>query len=558
MILFIITYLAGVLTILSPCILPVLPFVFSKSQGSFYKTGLPLLFGMMLTFSVFSVVAIAGADWIGRANDYGRILALVMMTLLGLSLLFPHTLESFIAPLTQFGSNINQKADSTSVKGSILIGVGTGLLWAPCAGPILGLVLTGAASQHSLSKSIGLLVAYSLGSATSLSVALLAGNRAFKVMKKSLGYDRIVKKTLGVLVLFGVVIIAFNLDRTLLTQLSKFETGSIEQKLIQYAGLETKAVSEGPMPSIAAAKNWINSDALTPDSLKGKVVIIDFWTYSCINCLRTLPYLKAWYETYKKDGLVIIGIHTPEFGFEKDLGNVQKAVTDLKITYPVALDNEFLVWNEFKNQAWPAHYFIDRKGQVRHHHFGEGAYEESEQLIRKLLSEEGSVSQDLAKIEAIGIEDQAKALKRTPETYIGWSRAKNFVPADEINENETKKYQRAKTLNPNEWTLDGEWLVENERAVVQKPHASLALEFNAEAVHLVLGGNKKIGFKIRLDGKAPGEDHGLDIDQEGHGAIDGHRLYQLIKIKKDEVNKNHLLEIEFEDSEAEVYAFTFG
>lgn len=579
MILLILTYLAGVLTILSPCILPVLPFVFSRAQGSFLKNGVPLLLGMALTFSLLSGVAIVGGEWIGRANEIGRVVAMILMAVFGLSLLFPHISEMAMAPLSQFGSRIGQGTQGDSLGGSVLIGVSTGLLWAPCAGPILGLVLTGAATQGNVGSSVGLLLSYSLGAATSLGLALVAGNRFLKTLKKFLGIDQLVKKGLGIAVLVGVTTIAFNLDRTVLTRISKIGTESFEHGLLNWGGLSKKEekpknsmmmmsansggeeapIIEGLLPEFDGVVSWLNSEPLNIDALRGKVVLIDFWTYSCINCLRTLPYLKAWHEKYKNDGLVIVGVHTPEFAFEKSAANVQKAVADLGIPYPVAIDSNYKVWNAFKNQYWPAHYFVDRLGRIRHHHFGEGEYEASEDMIRKLLSENGAATLAAkdATVDARGVESQGSSDVQSPETYIGYSRAENFVASREFLKDQAADYKSPAQLSLNQWSLNGKWIVEKERAASKSASGKVSYRFKARDLHLVLGG-ANIPFRVKIDGHAPGKNHGVDTDESGQGRIEGHRLYQLIRQQEGETKDDHVFEIEFLKPGAEVYAFTFG
>ena len=568
MILIILTYLAGVLTILSPCILPVLPFVFSRSQKSFTRSGLPLLAGMSLTFSLFSALAIVGGEWIGQANEIGRIFAMILLTIFGLSLIFPEFSEKLLGPLTRVGSKIGSQSKDDSIGGSFLIGISTGLLWAPCAGPILGLVLTGAAAQGNVGRSIALLFSYSLGAATSLSLALVAGNRFLNTLKKFLKVDQVLKKVLGVAVLVGVVAILFNLDRTVLTQVSKLETISIEKKLLSFVRPEKMAEVaktsgiqfEGMLPELSGAVAWLNSQPLTREQLRGKVVVVDFWTYSCINCLRSLPYINAWAEKFKNDDLVIIGVHTPEFAFEKNRNNVEAAVKDLKITYPVAIDSDYKIWNAFQNEYWPAHYFIDREGRIRHHHFGEGEYEESEKIIRDLLAENGStVKASEVAVSGSGIQaPSSENSELSPETYLGFSRAKNFSSKPDIQKNQKSTYKAEKNLETHHWGLEGSWQVAEESSINQKAHSKILYRFHARDVHLVLGGAHKVRFQVKLDGKPPGVHHGVDVDENGVGTIESHRLYQLIRLKDNEASFDHIFEIEFLDPDAEAYAFTFG
>lgn len=556
MALIIVTYLAGVLTILSPCILPVLPFVFARSQQSFLKNGIPLLLGMSLTFSLFSALAIIGGEWIANANEVGRFLALTLLTVFGLSLIFPEFSERLLAPLTRLGSRVGSGTHS-----SFLIGVSTGLLWAPCAGPILGLVLTGAAAQGDVGTSIGLLLSYSLGAATSLALALVAGNRFLGTLKKFLKVDQTIKKVLGVAVLLGVIAIVFNLDRTVLTQISKLSTTQIESKLLSFTDRKPKDESTiiKTLPEISGAVAWINSQPLEKTDLLGKVVLIDFWTYSCINCLRTLPYVKAWAEKYKDNNFVVIGVHTPEFAFEKKLKNVEKAVHDLGLNYPIAVDSDYKIWNAFQNEYWPAHYFIDHTGKIRHFHFGEGSYDKSEKVIQDLIIESGAkLSSTEVKVSAMGAQAPGLFVEgESPETYLGYWRTQNFSSTPEIQKDQTALYKAKTNLKLNDWAFDGNWLIADEVSTLKKSKGKLKMKFRARDLHLVIGG-AQTQFKVTIDGKPPGENRGMDIDEQGMGRVDTHRLYQLLRIKDEKSISDHLFEIEFFAPEVEVYAFTFG
>src|SRR5476649_1716399 len=416
MLLLLLSYLGGALTIVSPCILPVLPFVFARSSEPFRRSGLPLLCGMALTFAAVATLAAIGGGWVVQANQYGRWLAILLMAFFGVTLLFPHLADRLTRPLVSMGDRLSNSAraaeGTSSVKSSFLLGVATGLLWAPCAGPILGLVLTGAALHGASVGTTLLLLAYAAGAATSLALALLIGGKLFGAMKRSLGAGEWLRRGLGAAMLAGVAAIALGLDTGLLTKVSNSSTTSLEQSLLDKfkpkpAPAPAMAASnammaaatgsvpatlpvEGQLPPLDGAVQWLNSPPLTAASLKGKVVLIDFWTYSCINCLRSLPYVKAWAAKYHDQGLVVIGVHAPEFAFERDIGNVRKAVKELGINYPVAIDNDYAIWRAFSNEYWPAHYFIDAKGQIRGHHFGEGEYAESEKIIQQLLAEAGN------------------------------------------------------------------------------------------------------------------------------------------------------------------------
>jgi thiol-disulfide isomerase/thioredoxin len=472
-------------------------------------------------------------------------------------------------PLVRLGSRLSQSADAkgSGFGASLLLGVATGLLWAPCAGPILGLILTGAALQGASVGTSLLLLAYALGAATSLALALLVGGRLFKAMKKSLGAGEWVRRGIGALVLVAVAAIALGLDTGFLTRASLAGTNSLEQRLIERFNMAVPPRSKsglrdyGPAPSLDGAVTWINSPPITMAQLRGKVVLVDFWTYSCINCLRSLPYVKAWANRYGKDGLVVIGVHSPEFAFEKDVANVRKAVRDLGITYPVAVDNDFRIWRAFKNSYWPAHYFIDAQGRLRFYHFGEGEYARSEEVIRRLLAEAHPGMELGGKLNfkgGTGIEAPGQDDKQSPETYIGYARAEGSVSQPDVVRNQPATYTA--TLRAlNDWGLIGSWTVGRESATLDKAGGRIAYRFHARDLHLVLspGANgKPVRFRVTIDGKAPGAGHGSDIDAAGAGVVTGQRLYQLVRLAGPV--QDHNFEIEFLDPGVEAFAFTFG
>jgi cytochrome c biogenesis protein CcdA/thiol-disulfide isomerase/thioredoxin len=580
MLLFLLAYLGGILTILSPCILPVLPFVFARANRSFLRSGLPLLLGMALTFALVATLAAVGGGWAVRANQAGRWAALLLLALFGVTLVFPALSDRLTRPLVALGARLSQSADEAAqgrekIGPSFLIGIATGLLWAPCAGPILGLILTGAALQGASTGTTLLLLAYALGAATSLALALLVGGRVFAAMKRSIGAGEWVRKLLGVLVLAGVVVIALGLDTAYLTRLSTARTFAFEQGLARRLGMATpegssRAVAgangklalpvEGAMPELAGATEWINSPPLTRASLRGKVVVVDFWTYSCINCLRSIPYVKAWDARYRRDGLVIIGIHAPEFAFEREPANVRKAVTDLGITYPVALDDDYALWRAFKNNYWPAHYFFDAQGRQRYHHYGEGDYDGSERVIRQLLTEAGHPPEGtpLANVQGQGAEAAAAMAElRSPETYVGYARAERFASPGGLVHDKAKDYAAA-PLTLNQWSFAGRWTVGPQMAVAEAPGARIAYRFHARDLHLVLGNpeGRQVRFRVTLDGKPPGAAAGSDVNAAGEGRTDGQRLYQLIRQPGGIVDRT--FEIEFLDPGAQAFSFTFG
>jgi thiol-disulfide isomerase/thioredoxin len=319
----------------------------------------------------------------------------------------------------------------------------------------------------------------------------------------------------------------------------------------------------GRLPGFDGATGWLNSEPLTPDGLRGNVVLVDFWTYTCINWLRTLGYVRAWAEKYEEQGLVVVGVHTPEFPFERDVDNVRWAVQEDRIEYPVALDSKYGVWQAFANHYWPAVYIADAEGRIRHHHFGEGCYEECERIIQQLLREAGrtEVSDDLVSVADEGFQAQAAwESLRSPETYLGYEQAQNFVSPGRPGLDESRVYDVPSDLALNQWALGGEWAIERGASVLTGAEGSLAFRFHARDVNLVLGpplrGMMSVSFRVTVDGKSPGDAHGVDTDAHGNGTVDRQRLYQLIR-EPDEI-KERTFEITFLARGVEAYVFTFG
>jgi cytochrome c biogenesis protein CcdA/thiol-disulfide isomerase/thioredoxin len=658
MLLFALAYLGGVLTILSPCILPVLPFVFARADQPFLRRGLPMLLGMGLTFAVVATLAAVGGGWAVQANEYGRYAALALLALFGVTLLFPELSDRLTRPLVALGGRLSESADRNENAGtvwpSLLLGVATGLLWAPCAGPVLGLILTGAALQGANVQTTLLLLAYAAGAATSLALALLVGGRVFAAMKRSLGAGEWIRRGLGAAVLVAVAAIFFGVDTGFLTQISLANTASLEQGLVDRwrpsagktgaepsssvvmpgggammsanpsmtmsanapamamtgkvgaepsssvvmsgggsmmsanpsmmmsanapamamkaspaAAMKATEASppqalpvEGALPSLSGAVEWLNSPPLTPEQLKGKVVLVDFWTYSCINCLRSIPYVRAWADKYKDRGLVVIGVHAPEFAFEKTIDNVKQAVARLKIDYPVAIDNSYAIWRAFDNEYWPADYFIDAQGRIRHHFFGEGDYAESEKVIQQLLTEagKGNLPAGVVSVSATGAEaapDEADVM--SPETYIGYARSENFASPGGAVGDAAHDYSSGDLKQLNDWALAGDWTVGRQYATLNKTDGAISYRFHARDLHLVLGpgaDGKPARFRVTIDGVAPGESHGADVNAAGEGVVTDHRLYQLVRQSGPIMDRTFT--IQFLDPDVQAYAFTFG
>jgi cytochrome c biogenesis protein CcdA/thiol-disulfide isomerase/thioredoxin len=591
--LILLAYLGGVLTILSPCILPVLPFVFARADQPFGRTTLPLLAGMAVTFAGVATLAAVGGGWAAQANQVGRAVALVLLSLFAVTLLLPHLAERLLHPLVNAGNRLAALAQTdgkpAGVGSSFLLGIATGLLWAPCAGPILGLLLTGAALHGANAGTTLLLAAYAAGAATSLAVAVLIGGSVFAAMKRSLGVGEWVRRGIGVAMLAGVAAIATGLDTGLLARVSSVATGGLEQRLVDLTMVPSAHATvapaptavrvstatpapalnlpvEGQIPPLSGAVQWLNSPPLSAQQLRGKVVLLDIWTYSCINCLRTLPYVKAWADKYKSDGLVVIGVHDPEFAFERNVDNIKQAVARLGITYPVAVDNDYAIWRALDNEYWPAHYLIDAQGRIRYHHFGEGSYDETERAIQQLLGDAGHpqalrVALGLRQnLPAQGVQAAADDHDLdSPETYIGYDRAENFSSPGGAVQDNSASYKVPVDLGLNDWGLAGDWRVKSQYASLQRPSGRIVFRFHARDLHLVLGpgmDGKPVHFVIRIDGAAPGDAHGSDVAPDGSGVVTEQRLYQLVRQRG--TVTDHTFAIEFLDRGVQAYSFTFG
>ncbi len=434
-------------------------------------------------------------------------------------------------------------------------------------------------------------------------------------MKRSLGAGEWIRRALGAAMLGGVAAIALGLDTGVLTRLSTVATAGLEQQLVERLSPSPQAPSqqaamssanaiiagsdammagsnammssnamapanammsahvappaadalpaEGTLPPLAGAVQWLNSKPLTPQDLKGKVVLIDIWTYSCINCLRSLPYVEAWAKKYRDQGLVVIGVHAPEFAFERDPSNVAKAVRDYGITYPVAIDNNYAIWRALGNQYWPAHYFIDAHGRIRHHHYGEGEYVQSEQVIQQLLEEAGH--QDVASDVVLdpgaagaGLAADSSQVQ-SPETYVGYGRAQNFASPGGLQQDRSASYSPPAQPALNHWGLAGNWAVHEEQAALEQASGRIVYRFHARDLHLVLGpgkDGKPVRYRVTIDGQPPGAAHGGDTAPDGSGTVTSQRLYQLLR--QSGSITDHTFSIEFFSPGVQAYAFTFG
>lgn len=333
-------------------------------------------------------------------------------------------------------------------------------------------------------------------------------------------------------------------------------------KVHPMASAADRSPIEGELPSLGGATAWLNSEPLTPAGLRGKVVLVQFWTYTCINWRRTLPYVRAWAQKYKDKGLVVIGVHTPEFPFEKNIDNIRWAAKDMMVNYPIAVDSDYAIWGAFNNEYWPALYLVDAQGRIRYHHFGEGEYEQSERMIQKLLSDAGAggVAQTLVSGDASGAEVAADWNDlRSPESYVGYARTENFASPGGAAPDKERVYAVPGKLDLNQWALSGDWRVDRGAAALKQANGRITYRFHARDLNLVMGpaaGRKSVRFRVLIDGRAPGAAHGTDVDGLGYGTVSEQRLYQLIRQSQPIVDRQ--FEIEFLDPGVEAFDFTFG
>lgn len=565
------SFLAGVVTILSPCILPVLPIILSSSvDNSGKRRPFGVVIGFVASFTFFTLFLSIIVAASGIPADSLRLISIIILFVFGLSLLMPGFqtfLERLFSSLSRFAPSGQGR---TGFSGGLIIGFSLGLLWTPCVGPILASVISLAISGTVTFQAFLITLAFSLGTAIPMFLIMLAGSTALQRIPWLTRNSASIQKVFGVLMIVTALAIFFNLDRRFqtfvlktfpsygvgLTQIEENEGVRDELEKVTNTGVEAKDLgkpmselthAKGPIaPEIIPGGEWFNSEPLQLSSLRGKVVVVDFWTYSCINCQRTLPYLRDWWKKYEDDGLVIIGVHAPEFEFEKNRDNVEKAISDFGIKYPVVQDNDFATWRAYSNRYWPAKYFIDKDGLIRFTHFGEGAYDESEEVIRTLLKETGT-----SPVDAVENPDY-QVYSNTPETYLGYLRLANIASDEAIKRDAKFVYTKPAVFPDNYFALEGEWTVMPEYSAPGK-NAKLYLNFDAKEVFLVArpkNGQGKIN--VYVDGRKQyfGEDN---ID--GTVTVNSDSLYKLVNI--DEPGKHQLM-LEFPTNNVEVYAFTFG
>lgn len=550
-------FLAGFVTIFSPCILSIAPILFTAGSNGNHKKPLGIVTGLIISFSFFTLTLSTIVQATGISPDVFRYVAVAVIIFFGLTMIVP-SLEHAFTRLTQWIARAGNFVQEHSIAGhthfisGFVLGIALGLLWTPCAGPILATITTLAAAGHTTFSTILITLAYTTGAAIPMLLFCFGGSKIMESMTSVAPYTHAIRKIFGIIAIASAIAIAFNVDTMIEEKIAHwFPTITLEQNSLIEKELNMLRESQGMSPMIQAPEiigisAWLNSKPLTLAQLKGKVVLLDFWTYSCINCIRTLPYVKQWYESYKNDDFTIIGIHTPEFAFEKSIANVENAVKRFGITYPVALDNDYQTWRAYNNHYWPAHYLIDQNGTIVKTHFGQGNYVEMEDAIRALLN-----IPPCKKTEEVPC-----AQPLTPETYLGFARASNYHQSLHIKRNTSATYHTIGSLGDNQVGLQGSWTIESEFVHSNGDKNTLELNFIATHVYLVMQSDKPVYLTVLLDGKPVDKKYySHDMDADGNILVHQARMYEIIDLKKD--HARHTLTLQCPEG-LNAYVFTFG
>ena len=601
LVLVVVAFIAGLVTAVSPCVLPILPVVLATGADGDRRRPYLVIAGLIASFTVFTLASVQIISALGLPSSALRDIAIAIIAIFGLTLLVPAisvVFERATGRLQRAGARLMTQSTPgslalatgavatdgapsapspkrASIVGGLLTGVGLGLVWTPCAGPILGAITSLAVTAPGSSSTLVLVFAYSVGAGLPL-LAIAQGGRAMMARLRLRSASGWATKAFGVVVIATAGLMAVGADTALSASLTSAlpnwtdalqtleRSNPVQAALNQVEGHSQpsgQVASNGSaLPDMGAAPeftgidNWLNSKPLTLAALRGKVVLVDFWTYSCINCIRTLPYVEGWYQKYASDGFVVVGVHAPEFAFEHDTGNVSAAIARFGITYPVAQDNEFATWGAYSNQYWPAHYLIDATGRIRAEHFGEGDYDGTEADIRALLQEAGKSGLPGETAGQSGAQSGVpSANDQTPETYLGSARQSGFqgtYPGDG-----THKFQLPSKLDLNSWGLDGSWDVSPQYITATQAGNKLTLSFNARDVYLVMSAPGSVTAHVTVDGAATPPAATEDVSSSGEITVSGSRLYHLVHLP---ASGQATLTITFDAPGAQAFAFTFG
>lgn len=576
LILLLFSFLAGIVTVLSPCVLPVLPALLSAGAGQGRLRPFGIILGLIASFTFFTLALTAIVRATGISPDVLRYAAILLIAGFGLVLVFPLLGERFAEAaswIANLGQSVQEKSRlfGTGFWSGFVLGIALGLVWTPCAGPILASITTLVQTTQISAETFAITVAYSLGAAIPMFTIIYGSSKVVSSSRALSKYSEEIRKGFGSLMILAAFAIAFHWDVAFQQAALEYvpmvnvEDNPLVKKELEslrkssqgnssFADALSRASAEEKrkdLPKIATAPEivgilgWINSTSLTLESLRGKVVLIDFWTYSCINCIRTFPYLKEWDRKYKDQGLVIIGIHTPEFEFEKNADNVKDAVKRFGISYPVALDSNFATWQNYSNLYWPAHYLIDQAGILRQFHFGEGKYKETENAIRSLIG------LPLLKLE----EQTAAARPLTPETYLGYARGTSYALDIVLKPDRIADYTFKEPMGNNRVAIQGKWRVDEEK-IIAIGNSTLTLNFIATRVYLVMSSGNPATVKVLLDGKPlPKKYYSVDQNRKGEIEVEAPRKYDVLTLKGD--YSRHTLTL-IVPRGVSLYAFTFG
>lgn len=533
--------LEGLSVVASPCIFPVLPIILSASVQGGPLRPYGIMVGFIVTFSLFTLTSRWLIELLGIDPLLLRQLSFLLLLLLGVLLLSEKLTTYFnqwVNLVSQWGAEIQQQLYQSSGFGSgLLIGSCIGLVWVPCSGPVLAAVLIQAIQQKTTVISVLTLLAFSAGAGIPMLLIAIGGQQLMKQLNVLKTHGTLIRKITGVIILVTVLLTSQDTWALPDLPIASNNAGGAKPTTISKPKLTNALLQPYTAPEFAGLTQWINSKPLTLSSLKGKVVLVDFWTYSCINCLRTLPYITQWDAKYRKDGLVIIGIHAPEFAFEQRYANVVRATQKYGIQYPVALDNNLATWEQFNNHYWPAHYLIDTTGKVVYTHFGEGHYDVTEKNIQALLGQKKAL---------LVTKTPPVTLFQTPETYLGTARTTQFASPQTLQKKAITAYTYPTQLPIGHWALKGLWQAQPEYVESKAVNAELTLHFAAKKVFLVLGSStgKPISTDIYFNGKPTGQP--LQVNQ--------HQLYKVLTLPALQVGK---ITIKAKQAGLQAYAFTF-